>query len=78
MEEITRGTKPVKKNKFDESKLIPEHQWLLELAKAQGAPMTRKLEDMYPDLDPKDADQLVKTIEEIRGHDREAAKKAIF
>jgi len=78
MEEVTRGTKPVKYKQVDESKLLPEHQRLLALAKAQGAPMVRKLEDMYPDLDAKDAAQLVKTIEEMRAHDKESAKKAVF
>ena len=53
---------------FDESKLTPAQREALTLAKSQGVPFSRRLEDLVPDLGLTDeeSDIFGKTLQQVR------------
>ena len=68
MEDTEKERQPMKPAKvpFDESKLTPPQRQALEIAKAQGAPFSRRLEDLVQDVEPEAANKLIETIMELR------------
>ncbi len=78
MQETERGHQAVKsaKTAIDESKLTPPQRRVLALAKAQGVSMTRKFEDLTPNLGltPEEADHFGETLQKIRDESRQIKK----
>lgn len=70
MVDTERERESVKPTKapFDESKLTDRQREALALAKAQGVPFSRRLEDLVPDLGltVEEADIFGKTLQQVR------------
>jgi len=65
---------------FDESKLTPPQREALAIAKAQGVPFSRRLEDLIPDLGltAEEAETFGKTLQLVRGDGRRQKRKDPF
>ncbi len=64
-EEPQRIPKPMKSAlqvPFDETKLTLPQRKALEIAKAQGAPFTRRLEDLIQDVEPHEVEEINEAI----------------
>ena len=74
MEDLDKERSAMKPSKvpFDESKLTPPQRLALELAKNQGVPFSRRLEDLIPDLGltQDEADAFGRTLQQIREESR--------
>ena len=79
---LERDKKPMatKTQPFDESKLTPPQREALAIAKAQGVPFSRRLEDLIPELGltAEEADTFGKTLQLVREDGRRQKRKDPF
>ena len=80
MEDTEKERQPMKPAKvpFDESKLTPPQRKALEIAKAQGVPFSRRIEDFDLGLTPEEGEAFHNFIMEERQRARSMPSKNYF
>ena len=78
MEELNQDKKSMPKPKLDESKLTTEQKQALAIARGQKVSFSRKLDDLYVEIDVDSADELIDAIIENRKRDRTVPPKSSF